>query len=236
MSVKVDLFLDGDIGLWALEQVRKEHVGLVFTTDDHLFREAHKKGVNSLLDNPNNTQYKSSSHAISVHYKKILKPSVLKKYEKIFNLHPGYLPWGRGYYPIFWALWDKTPAGATLHEMTIQVDQGPIVEQINIEYTPYETGYDVFLRVREVEKQLFLKLYPKIASGEHLKSHPQSGEGSYHSKKDFFNLKEQIDWKSLSADSFIKLIRYLTFPGFSGLSIDLEDKLYEVFLNPVKIT
>jgi methionyl-tRNA formyltransferase len=234
MNMKVDLFLDGDLGLWALNQVQKEQVGIVFTTDNDLFDNADKKDFVVLLDDPNHLQFISSQRAISIHYKRILNRSVLGQYEKTFNLHPSYLPWGRGYYPIFWALWENTPAGATLHEMMEQVDQGPIVEQINVEYETYETGYDLFLRIREAEKKLFLKFFPKIASGDLIVSYAQSEEGTYHTKKDFFSLKEDIDWKSLSADSFIKLVRYLTFPGFPGFSIELGGQCYEIFLDAIE--
>ena len=234
MNMKVDLFLDGDLGLWVLDQIKKEQVGCVFTTDSDLFSLACKKDLTALLDDPNSLQYSPSRCAISVHYKKILNKSVLKKYQGAYNLHPGYLPWGRGYYPIFWALWENTPAGATLHEMSEQVDQGSIVEQVQIAYGAYETGYDVFLRVRDAEKKLFLKYFPKIATGDFIPSCAQVGKGSYHTRKDFLSLKEKIEWESLSADLFIKLVRYLTFPGYSGFSVELEGKCYEILLNSIE--
>jgi methionyl-tRNA formyltransferase len=45
----------------------------------------------------------------------------------MYNLHPAYLLWGKDYYPIFWVLWEHTPAGATLHEINEGIDQGKIV-------------------------------------------------------------------------------------------------------------
>lgn len=235
MNMKVDFFIDGDLGLWALEQVTKDHIGTVFTTDGDIFNVASKRGFEVIQDNPNHLQYTPSQRAISVHYKKILGSSVLGCYQKAYNIHPGYLPWGRGYYPIFWALWENTPAGATLHEMVEQVDRGPIVQQIKIDYGIYETGYEVFTRVREAEKKLFLKIFPKIVSGDDISSYIRTEEGSYHTKKDFLDLKQQIDWKLLSADSFVKLVRYLTFPSFSGFTIELDEQRYEVILNAIEI-
>jgi len=118
-------------------------------------------------------------------------------------------------------LWEDTPAGATLHEISLELDEGPIVEQIKVSYTDFDTGYTLFTRVREAEKQLFLTYIPRLLNEESLPTHPQRNEGTYHSKSEFVKLKTGHDWSEMSSTRLIKLIRCLTFPEYTGLEIEL---------------
>ena len=167
----------------------------------------------------------------SVHYPKILRPHLIERYQKIYNLHPGYLPWGRGFYPVFWALWEQTPAGATLHEINAGVDEGPVVAQTRVPYYPYDTGGSLHERVRAAEEALFLEYWPRIVGGEDLGARRQpEGEGSRHTKREFFALKERAPVESLSGADLLRLIRCLSFPGFTGLEVSLGEKKFEVRL------
>lgn len=232
---QIDLYLGGDLGLWVLGQVPEGNIAQVITLDESVVEAAQTRGINVVEGDANSVCFTPSKVGFLVHYTKILKPKIISRYEMLYNLHPGYLPWGRGYYPIFWALWEQTPAGATLHQVTEEVDKGPIVAQIRVEYSNYETGWEVFKRVREAEKALFVECFEKIVNGESIPSFPQSGGGTYHSKKEFFQLKKLSDWKSLSGNDLIRLARYLTFPGYTGLEIEIEKEIYEVCVEPTKL-
>ena len=211
MSVKVDLYLGGDLGFWTLQQVPLDSIKQVFTSDDDIAKAARSLGTKVWMANADLIDFVPSEVGFSVHYPRILTQDIISKYRKIYNLHPGFLPWGRGYYPIFWALWEQTPAGATLHEMTARVDAGPIVAQLQVEYYPHDTGGSLFQRVRKAEKELFLEHWPKIIGRKHIPSFPQPGGGTYHSKKEFFELKERADWESMSGRDLVRLLRCLTF-------------------------
>ncbi|WP_271251634.1 formyltransferase family protein [Pseudanabaena sp. Chao 1811] len=226
----IDLYLGGDIGLWALEQVPSNRTNQVFTFDKSIFEKAQSLNINVSNQNPNLVEFINSTNAISIHYPKIFKPFVISKYKKIYNLHPSYLPWGRGYYPIFWALWEDTPAGATLHEINEGIDEGDIVSQIQVEYSESDTGDLLFARIRQAEKQLFLEYFDKIADGIHLPALPQRGIGTYHSKQDFLRLKTTDHWQTMEGKELIKLIRCLTFDGYSGLEILVGQKRFEISL------
>jgi len=229
----VDLYLDSDLGLWALEQVSESHISHIITGDKLIADTARNRHIKVIEGDVHAANFEPSSTGFSIHYKRILKPTIISKYQNIYNLHPGYLPWGRGYYPIFWALWEQTPAGATLHKITEGIDQGPIVAQTQVEYTAYETGWDLFQRVRQAEKNLFTRYFEKIVAGEELSCIPQPAGGTYHSRKEFLALKNLSDWKSFSADNLIRLTRYLTFPDYSGLEIKIADEHFEVLLREI---
>lgn len=229
----VDLFLGGDIGLWLLERITPEHVRRVFTFDLEIAEAATRCRLDVLLDNANRVQFKPSATGFSIHYPRILFPPLLERYHKVFNLHPGYLPWGRGYYPIFWAIWEQSPAGATLHEISPGIDEGPIVAQQLVKQFPHDTGGSLFTRVREAEKELFDTFWPKIIAGENLPTTPQSSGGSYHSKKDFYDIKRNWEWRKYDNDDLIRLIRALSFPGFTGLEVTLNGYPFEIRLNNI---
>ena len=225
---RVDLFLGGDIGLWALRNADADAVHQVVTPDGRIAIAARERGLPAWTGNW--VDFVPSTTGLSVHFPQILRQSLISKYQKIYNLHPGYLPWGRGYYPIFWALWEQSPAGATLHELTARVDAGPIVAQTSILHYEDDTGGSLFRRVREAERALFRKYWPQIVEGAELPSLPQQEGGSYHSRREFLALKEHADWRSMNGNDLVRLIRCLTFPGYPGLNLSLGEEQFEVRL------
>lgn len=230
---QVDLYLGGDLGIWALEQVQVEHVGQVLTLDGDIAALARASGVRVWTENANKVGFEPSPVAFSVHYPRILKPPLVDRYRRIYNLHPGYLPWGRGFYPIFWGMWEQTPVGATLHEITPGIDEGPIVAQRQVEVRDDDTGASLFERVRTAEKAIFDAYWPRIVSGESLPTMPQPPGGSYHSKQDFYALKQGADWSRMAGADLIRLIRCLSFPGYTGLEIELSQQRFELSLRPL---
>jgi methionyl-tRNA formyltransferase len=231
---KVDLYLGADLGLWVLQQVSAESIEHVFTMDEQIAEVARSRDVKVWLMDANSVNFAPAKVGFSIHYPRILKPVLISRYSKIYNLHPGYLPWGRGYYPIFWALWENTPAGATLHEITAGVDEGPIVAQTPIDYHSDDTGGSLFQRVRECEKALFFKYWPLIIDGKDIPAFPQPKGGTYHSRKEFVELKRRAKWESMSGRDLVDLVRCLTFPGYTGLEVTLGQRKFEVHLEPLK--
>src|SRR4051794_38058491 len=123
---KIDLFLGSKIGLWVLEHIPIVQIGQIFTFDDEISKMAADKGVRVFRENANTAVFSPSPTGYSIHYPRVLKPHLISGFERLYNLHPGFLPWGRGFYPVFWALWEQHPAGATLHEISEGVDEGPV--------------------------------------------------------------------------------------------------------------
>jgi len=233
--MKIDLLLGSDIGVWALNCVPGNQIEQVITLDEPLAERARSLGLKTIVGNANSVNYVPAQVGFSLHYQAILKPNLITKYHKVYNLHPGYLPWGRGYYPIFWALWEETPAGATLHEITAGVDEGPIVAQIRVQYNESDTGGSLFQRVREAEENLFREYLPLITEGENIPAHPQPAGGTYHRKKEFYDLKQQAEWEKMSSRDLLRLVRALTFPGQSGLEVTLGPEKFELHLKSLAL-
>ncbi len=234
-AARVDLYLGGSVGLWALGRVSTEEVRRVLTLDEEIAEAARARRLEAHVGNANSLEFDAAEIGFSVHYPRIIRQHLIEKYRKIYNLHPGYLPWGRGFYPVFWALWESTPAGATLHEITAGVDEGPVVAQTRVEYDEADTGGTLHARVREAEERIFLDYWPRIARGESVAAHAQIvGEGSSHLKQEFFSLKREARVGEMSGAELLRLIRCLTFDGFTGLEVELGGKRFEIRLEELE--
>lgn len=171
-----------------------------------------------------------ASVGLSFHFPTLLKPPVLARYERLYNIHPALLPWGRCYYPVFWALWADEPAGCTLHEIDAGIDSGPIVAQIGVQKYNWDTGGSLHQRVSDAEKALFLQYWPLIAGGMTLPAAPQAPGGSFHYKREFFELKQPESLDKLTALDLLRLSRCLAHPAYTGMLVTLGGRHYELRL------
>lgn len=232
---KIDLFLDGDLAQWFLERISADTVRNVFVLNQEMAERARSLAANIFLANANEIPFEPSRFGLSVHYPRILKPPLLARYQKIYNVHPGYLPHGRGFYPVFWALWEDTPAGATFHEISAGIDEGAIVAQTQVPFSEADTGGTLHARVRRAEQRLLMDAWEKLIRGETLKAQPQPpGIGTYHTRREFLDLKQHAAWNTFSAPQFVKLARCLSFPGYSGLELELGEKRFQVRLEEME--
>jgi methionyl-tRNA formyltransferase len=122
---------------------------------------------------------------VSFGYRHILKPAALQTARRpILNLHIGYLPWNRGAHPLFWAAYDRTPFGVTIHEIDSGVDTGPICFQkqveINIDSDSFLSAHQKLTQELEALFELYLL---DILHGNYL-ARPQSDYGSVKRVRD----------------------------------------------------
>ena len=216
--MRADLLIGGTLGGWALERADPADVAQVVTGDDALAAAAADLG----LPVRRSHDYTPAARGLSVHYQRIVPRSLIDAYDGLWNLHPGLLPWGRGMYPVFWALWENTPAGATLHELVEALDAGPVVASTEVEVRPDDTGGSLHARVQAAEKTLFDTHWPRIVAGDDLPSSPQAATGgTFHTLSEFQALK-QDDRRTLAPDRLAHLERCLQFPGYAALGALLK--------------
>jgi len=152
---------------------------------------------------------------LSVHCNVIIPPEVLASARDAFNLHPGYLPYGRGYWPTYWAIPDRSPAGATLHRMAAKVDRGAIVAQRRVKVEPTDTGETLTLRVNAAEIALLRETWPRLKSGNYSEKMVR-GRGNYHCRADGIEVRElKLDAKTTAREVVDKL-RSFTDSRFDG--------------------
>jgi hypothetical protein len=213
MSGAVDLLAGGTLGAWAVRSASPALVRQVVCLDDELIAVAAERGHEIFLGDPHDGAFMPGGAALSVHFPLILRPSLIDRYGgAIWNLHPGLLPYGRGMFPVFWALWEGTPAGATLHELTAGLDAGPIVEQREVAVLASDTGGRLHDRVQAAERELLHRWLPRLAAGERPPATPQpAGAGTYHALAEFEFLRDEGRYEVARAERE-RLERCLTFP------------------------
>ncbi len=149
------------------------------------------------------TDFSAYDLVVSFGCRHILKASLLATARRpVLNLHIAYLPWNRGTHPLFWAAYDGTPAGVTIHEIDKGVDTGPICFQQKVTIDPlqetFASGYERLLA--EIE-QLFRQHATDLLAG-HYTSQPQQGTGSV---KRVSNLPKGFKWSDLIGPTIKRL-------------------------------
>ena len=59
----------------------------------------------------------------------LLKKIINEFKDNIINLHIGYLPFNKGYYPNLWSHLEGTPCGVSIHKIDKGIDTGEILIQ-----------------------------------------------------------------------------------------------------------
>lgn len=112
--------------------------------------------------------------------------------KKIINLHPSFLPWGRGYYPNYWSIKNSFPHGVTIHFIDEGIDSGDIIAQTKCGYSEDETLRETFNRLRKLMVDLFRSCWPEIKLGRMAGLRQNLKEGNIFFKKDFDGILEKM--------------------------------------------
>jgi len=119
----------------------------------------------------------------SLHCKQIF-PAQLIDSVTCINVHPGYNPYNRGWFPQIFSIINKLPAGVTIHLMDCEIDHGPIIYQQSIPIKESDTSLEVYMNIIDIEKQMLDKYFVKLIFGHYQKRAPEK-EGNYNSIADF---------------------------------------------------
>lgn len=156
---------------------------------------------------------------LSAHSKQIF-PAALVKGVVCINVHPGYNPLNRGWYPQVFSIINELPLGATIHEIDEELDHGRIIAREKVQVYAWDTSLTAYNRVQELEIALLKRHLPAILEGAY-KAFPPEEEGSVKLKKDFEALRE-IDLNEIvTFREAINRLRALSHPPFkNGYFID----------------
>ncbi|MDD3296104.1 MAG: dTDP-4-amino-4,6-dideoxyglucose formyltransferase [Candidatus Omnitrophica bacterium] len=164
---------------------------------------------------------------ISLHSKQIF-PSKLIAKKKCVNVHPGFLPYNRGWYPHIFSIINKKPTGATIHEMTNILDFGPIIDSQEIKIKPDDTSASLYKKIFKVEVKLIKKNIEKIIEGDYTTVMPNT-KGNINYKKDYYKLLPIDRNKKIKAEKIINKIRALTHGECRGAYfIDKNKEKFEI--------
>ena len=151
----------------------------------------------------------------------------------IVNVHPSFLPYNRGSYPYIWPILDGTPAGVSIHYMTEGIDEGPIIDQMEVPVKPEDTAKDLYERLKAESVLLFKESWPEIKKGVKGLSQDLS-TGQVHYRSDLDDVAEIDLDENVRAGDLIDRLRGLTFPPHESAFFEVNGRKYfvEVEITP----
>lgn len=150
----------------------------------------------------------------SLHSKQIF-PELLVRSIRCINVHPGYNPYNRGWFPQVFSIINKLPLGVTIHEMDEFLDHGPVIAQEIIDIFSWETSSDVYKRILGKEIEMLEELLPSLLDNSYKKT-VITDQGNVNLKKDFKSLCKIDLEQQLSMEEAIDYLRAVSFPGYNN--------------------
>lgn len=140
----------------------------------------------------------------------IFTDDFLKKFRNTVNVHPSYLPYGKGRDPIVWALIKDEPLGFSFHKISKKIDSGKIYYRKKIKKTFLDTGGKAYKEVIKKIPLEFAKFWQRIKNRENPNFlNVQGSAGRINKRADL--LKEQIidfNKKTIEKKTILKLLAF----------------------------
>lgn len=168
-----------------------------------------------LRDSDTIAKIKSSfSLVFSIHCKQIF-PAELVQSVKCINIHPGYNPINRGWYPQVFAIINKVPVGATIHEIDEKLDHGKIIARAFVQQDRFDTSETLYNKITAMEIALLDDHLEAILHDQYATINPED-EGNLYLKKDF-NALLQLDLnEKMTIGDCIDRLRALTHGAYDN--------------------
>lgn len=171
-------------------------------------------------------------YIVSVHFPHIIPKNVLTiPTVGTLNLHPAYLPWNRGWHTPTWAIYERTPFGATLHWIDEGVDTGPLALRKKVDVFEHDTAHTLYQRALQAEYELFREAIPMLVNRS-LPRVPQELGGTNHRKTDIENIRRLHD--EMTLEDLSRTARALTTsnPDEAAYFEEVGDRIYVRGLDP----
>ncbi|CAM1355381.1 dTDP-4-amino-4,6-dideoxyglucose formyltransferase [Tenacibaculum halocynthiae] len=151
----------------------------------------------------------------SIHCKQIFPPKLVNTI-KCINVHPGYNPINRGWYPQVFAIINNLPIGATIHEIDEELDHGNIIDRKFVDKTNADTSLTLYNKVITAEIELLKENLVNILENNFETVIPENNNNNIFLKKDFNELCEIDLNRNYKAGNLINLLRALTHGEYSN--------------------
>lgn len=151
---------------------------------------------------------------ISAHCKQIF-PKTLYATVECVNIHPGFNPHTRGWFPQVWAIIFGHQVGVTVHRIDGKLDHGDIIDRVAVNAFNWDTSKSLYDRILDVEIQWLQTNMVNLLCGNYRTTKMES-EGNLFLKKDFERLCELNLSEQGSFLTFYNRLRALTFDGYKN--------------------
>ena len=143
------------------------------------------------------------------------------------NFHPSYLPYNKGKHSTFWAVYNKTPLGATAHWMTKKYDEGDIFFQKKINHNLYLTAKDIYPAQIKLLEKIIKIVIQKISQGVFIRKKQIKKKNEYHFAKDILNVVKFNFDSEVSTSLLLSIIRGTHFKNY-GFYIVKNNNTYKI--------
>lgn len=123
---------------------------------------------------------------ISMHCLQFFPKELVTKVRCV-NIHPGYNPLNRGWYPQVFSIYHNLPIGVTIYEMDEKLDNGPIIAQKFVKKYDWDTSLSLYQRILNEEMVLLSERINDIINNSYSTSLPM-GETNFFNKNDFYKI------------------------------------------------
>lgn len=144
---------------------------------------------------------------ISLHCKQIF-PEKLVEQIKCINVHPGYNPENRGWFPQVFSIINKKQTGVTIHYIDKELDHGKVIIREKVEMKDTDTSLSLYNRIQDKEIELLEKNLKDILEDK-IESY-EVGEGNLNYFSDFKKLCRLDLNEKLTMGEAIDKLRALT--------------------------
>ena len=166
---------------------------------------------------------------ISLHCKQIFPPKLFKKV-KCINVHPGYNPYNRGWYPQVFSIINNLPIGVTIHEIDEDIDHGNIIFREKVEKYSYDTSETLYDRIVKKEIELIDLHLVNILANNYATITPEN-EGNLYLKNDFNNLLELNLEEVSTVGKVIDKLRALTHGDYNNAYFIDKNTKKKIFIS-----
>jgi methionyl-tRNA formyltransferase len=164
---------------------------------------------------------------ISYHCRQLFPAEIVSKVRCV-NIHPGFNPYNRGWYPGAHSIANGLPTGATIHEIDEKIDNGPIIAQKRIEILPEDTSGTVYPKIIQAEYDLLDEWFMPMITGKYDTFLPTK-KGNLNYKKDYYALQELDLKETVKVGDLINRLRALTHAPYQNayyMDKKTGDKIY----------
>lgn len=151
---------------------------------------------------------------LSLHCKQLFPAQLVNKV-KCINVHPGFNPYNRGWFPQVFSILNGYKSGATIHEIDEHLDHGAIIVQQEIAIESWDTSLTAYEKIQQLEIELLAKYLDAILSGSYTTTQPEK-EGNVNLKKDFNDLCHIDLSKQLTLGQAIDYLRAMTHGNYNN--------------------
>lgn len=164
----------------------------------------------------------------SMHCKQIFPEKIVENITCI-NIHPGFNPYNRGWYPQVFSIINECIIGATIHLMDKQLDNGLIIARKEVEKFIWDTSETLYYRILQAEIDLLRDHLINILNDNYI-PYPPEVECDLKLKKDFTELCK-IDFEKVGTfKEFYNYLRAMSHNDFKNSFFIDENSNKKVYL------